>query len=527
MTWVDIVKKNDILKISKKLTVIDRKNNCLDSLYEEPVLDMEKVNSIILNLKKDAIQNKINVLSNPKNRSFQEISKTKIEEDIFEAYCNLIANYDYDICNFLKELLQTGHFWIGGSFATMFAHLLLGQNLDMQKYEESDIDIYCISNLSDIELDYIFKIKLNNLLKSKKCIIYKTGVLADIIFEDPSLKKIQIIFQVKQSIDEHLAFIDIPVTEFTLGYKNNNFIMYYTQLSLLALFKKVNVIFEPFSEITNNRLIKYTNRDFINIIINDKDKDKDKEQIKYFDVYKQNLFSINLTIDYLEFITLYQEFIEKKLNKCEFECIIGHKKEERENELKIFNIRNYLDTDIFKFLFEKKVIDLNVIETNTEKKIRKKKSVRIYSNYYGYSINTYITELIKQKILSITKKIKSTSKNRYDYKDNEKNHTFQNMIQNVNFSEKIIYNSEEKNNKIYNEKLFFSHKVENFLRKQGVYLFGNNFMKEDKYYDLIQDMINKDKLETELSCYEDIDDLDIFKKNRQKKFSNKRKYVKK
>jgi hypothetical protein len=88
--------------------------------------------------------------------------------------------------------------------------------------------------LKEQELDNLFKSITENLILKEKCVIYKIGILMNIIFENTESRKIQIIFQVKITINEHLAFIDLSVTEFTIGFQKNCFTMFYTQLSLFA-----------------------------------------------------------------------------------------------------------------------------------------------------------------------------------------------------------------------------------------------------------------------------------------------------
>jgi hypothetical protein len=48
-------------------------------------------------------------------KSKQNIQCFSFSEDIFDAFYQLIANYNNVICDFLKKMLQKNQFYIGGN----------------------------------------------------------------------------------------------------------------------------------------------------------------------------------------------------------------------------------------------------------------------------------------------------------------------------------------------------------------------------------------------------------------------------
>jgi hypothetical protein len=462
MSWLDIAKKNahSVIHAEKIQHVIakHRKNTEIEKL------NLSKVKH---QLNFDRITNKINVLSDTNFTSKQNISITSFTDEDFDTFSQLITNYDDEIHSFLKNLIQTEQFFIGGSFGTIFAHLLTGENINLDLYKDADIDIYCISVLSEQKLDCILKKIASSLILSKKCLIYKTGILANIIFENPEYRKIQIIFQVKQNIDEHLAFIDLPVTEFTIGYENNEFIMYYTQLSLFALHKKINILFEPISQITDNRTIKYNNRGFINVVAKNGKIIKISDNVN-IDTYTTTIitwYCVNWELDNM--INYIDEY-----NECVF----------RDTEIKqpdSEEIKYRSDSKLIWFLINKNVIDFSEYEKihKTYELVKTQKNAQ----KSGYLHTWYETTRICKNIIKKIKKIKSNMKIKYRYLDDESNHVFSNLSN--FFSETVIL--PEDFLKFTSTNLFFSHTVERFLKKQGVYIFDDMYCTKEQYCDFI------------------------------------------
>jgi len=68
--------------------------------------------------------------------------------------------------------------------------------------------------------------------------IYSIGILSSELIHKliKKLKKIQIILHIKQTIYEHMQFVDLPITQFLLG--NNK--LYKTLCAQYALCNKIN-----------------------------------------------------------------------------------------------------------------------------------------------------------------------------------------------------------------------------------------------------------------------------------------------
>jgi hypothetical protein len=175
---------------------------------------------------------------------------------------------------FINELLSTlsngsdkgSPFYVGGSLAVIMANMLQGKEIDMTQYDDSDIDIYCIGNHN---LQLIQKIILK-LISScfghiSHYVVLKRFII-DIVFEDPIARKIQIILHVKSSIDEHMEFVDLPITQILLGGSTLNRYIYKTKMAQYALDRKLNIMTDPINEQTNNRIVKYTNRGYTTVV---------------------------------------------------------------------------------------------------------------------------------------------------------------------------------------------------------------------------------------------------------------------
>lgn len=436
--------------------------SCCSESKEVEKLNIQKIKQ---QLKFDRVTNKINVLSNFNFKSKQEISTTSVTCDEFDTFSQLITNYDDEIYDFLKNLIKTGHFFIGGSFGTIFAHLLLGENINLDLYKDADIDIYCCSTMEVQILDSMLKHIASKLILNKKCIIYKTDILANIIFENPEYRKIQIIFQVKKNIDEHLAFIDLPVTEFTIGYKNNEFIMYYTQLSLLALYKKINVIFNPKSKITDNRVLKYNNRGYISVVA---ENGKITKICENNDLYKQFIrfawYDINCDLD--DLIKNIDEY---------HECILHNKDIIKPNnaELKLKS-----NSKLIWFLINNKIIDC--IECEKIRTVYETTTLPKESYDHNYFQTWRETKRIYKHIVEKIKTIKASIKYKYCYVDDESNHQFEQLSFNPDFFKETIMNPDDFLKLQHN--YFFAHTVKRFLKKQGVYIYNDLYCTKEQYF---------------------------------------------
>jgi hypothetical protein len=171
----------------------------------------------------------------------------------------------FRIVSFLMDLLfyiRDSPFYIGGSFATIMAHMFQGREIDLSLFSDSDIDIYCIGNYSNRSLlEYQNKLLLlvkrhfgdfDHFMTIKRYII-------NITVPD---KKIQIVLHTKKSIDEHMEFVDLPITQFLLGSDGKSICLYKTRMAQFAMDSKINIISDPINEQTYNRISKYLKRGY-------------------------------------------------------------------------------------------------------------------------------------------------------------------------------------------------------------------------------------------------------------------------
>jgi len=205
-----------------------------------------------------------------------------------------------NIAIFIKELVKTGIFYVGGSFAVIYMHFLNNKPFDRSNYKDMDVDIYPISNISP----NLIKSTLNDIIKQYinkkkiKCkIVIKNNVM-NIYFEDIL---VQIILNIKQTIEKHITNIDLPITHFTIGFKK----IYTTNLGLFAFNKGINIINTIYHKRTNNRIIKYYKRNYYTVLslfnsyeLADNERivafyDYDKYLLKYeIDILLSDLFKI-------------------------------------------------------------------------------------------------------------------------------------------------------------------------------------------------------------------------------------------
>jgi hypothetical protein len=172
---------------------------------------------------------------------------------------------------FLMGLLfsvREAPFYIGGSFATILAHMFQGKEIDLDLYEDSDIDIYCIGpNVSDKTLleyqNALFRLIAKYFVHLGDVEHYVTikRYIINICVPFPG-RKIQIVLHRKKSIDEHMEFVDLPITQFLLGSNKGMACLYKTRMAQFALDNKINVISDPVNEQTYNRISKYLDRGF-------------------------------------------------------------------------------------------------------------------------------------------------------------------------------------------------------------------------------------------------------------------------
>ena len=204
------------------------------------------------------LQKRLDIL-NKKTDNLTVIECEEIISSEFENNILKIVNNNEDILEFLLDLLKS-NFYIGGSFALIFAYMVNKKEYDIEKYKDADIDIYPIGDMDLKKIQKIIFLMLNKLeQKNIKCLIKIKNVVINIVFENPLIPKIQIILHVKKTINEHIEFIDLPITQFTIGYNK----LYKTKLAMFALESNIILIDNINNILTYNRIIKYSARHFL------------------------------------------------------------------------------------------------------------------------------------------------------------------------------------------------------------------------------------------------------------------------
>ena len=223
----------------------------------------------INDIKLDLLNNTRLIKSNVLCQSFTIYDIPKLKNCLLFASKN-----NQSIVNFLIDLLwhKNNCFYIGGSFATIITQLLnkninyLENQLNLDDYVESDIDIYVIgyNNMYNIQkfIGLYIKKHFNN-----RCFIKIKPNLINIVFENNNYRTIQIILHIKANIDEHMIFIDLPISQFAIcSNSSKGFSIYKTKLADYALTKQINIIQEPYIPETMNRILKYLNRNYLTVI---------------------------------------------------------------------------------------------------------------------------------------------------------------------------------------------------------------------------------------------------------------------
>jgi len=239
------------------------------------------------------------------------------------------VNNSNTMVNLLKNIIKMnkndiGDFYIGGSVCTILAHLLnnMDDTIDINDYDASDINIYIISKkpIEDIKKNFITFSKkyLNNLIFKA---YYENAHNVHFIFADYSLKRIQIILDVKESIEQHFEFVDLSINKFLLtSYNNDNYVLFSTEESQAALKTQIIRIYYPISKLTQNRIFKYIKRKFMILGLTNYDKImyiydicKNTHTLCDYDALIQHKINCNIThINDMQ--KIYKSLIDKQKN---------------------------------------------------------------------------------------------------------------------------------------------------------------------------------------------------------------------
>ena len=194
-----------------------------------------------------------------------------------QLLCWVLNNHQPTLA-FIDELLSVrsndrildSPFYIGGSIAVMIAHMLQGKEFNLNSYTDSDIDIYCIGEHNPKQIQRIILKAISNSFKDISHYVVLKRFIIDIVFEDPIARKIQIILHMKANLDEHMEFVDLPITQILLGGSVSNLKsvrhIYKTKLAQYAIDYKLNIVTDPIHEQTHNRIVKYIDRGFTTVV---------------------------------------------------------------------------------------------------------------------------------------------------------------------------------------------------------------------------------------------------------------------
>jgi len=273
---------------------------------------------------------KINTISHelfhrltPSRKNYLLENNSSIKSDV---YCKYLSKQKYtkyfnkmielgiinnDISIFIKELIKTDVFYVGGSFALIYNLLLNKINFRITDYISMDIDIYPITTMTPNSVKNVLNKIIKKYIKMKqiKCKIVIKNYIMNIYFQNNIL--IQIILKIKSSMDTHMVNIDLPITHFTIGYEK----IYMTKLAEFAMHKKINIINKVYHKQTYNRILKYLDRGFYTVCsLFDSYELADNERIVgFFDcesLYSKTITKFEIDIPLIKFL----EVFNKSLN---------------------------------------------------------------------------------------------------------------------------------------------------------------------------------------------------------------------
>jgi hypothetical protein len=374
---LDRLNFNTIVHIMSFLTVCDIEQNlaCCKYFHNYIYRDM-------------TIHRRLALLNNDQYDS--QVSVGHIENSHFETVLTTVLNGDEATTKFLLSLLSFDNspFVIGGSLATMIACLIEDQPIDLMKYKDSDVDIYLISEAQIEDIDRLLKQVLSEFIDSETCVVYDTNVLFEIVFADDTRRKIQIIRQVKKNIDMHMEFIDLPCTQFAVGKRESEIVLWSTNMARIAITTGINYINDPIHPVTNNRIVKYEGRNFTTAVLSSYNR-----VTAIFDEHKRN--EVDATFKDCE--QIHKEQLRNNLGN-----IIRHETFYRY----AYGVRRYpaFNSD-----------SSSSYETTT-----------ITMESYTAPIYEEFVARNKVSIVSYTNKIRDTKMKFHSYRDNKKSHTFAN-----------------------------------------------------------------------------------------------------
>jgi hypothetical protein len=443
-------------------------------VIEEKLKKIKFFNSLLYELREDNItQNRRVAILNGdpfmSNIEYNEYDNQVIEE-ILTKYLD-----DEWTSKFLIELLKCHSypFVIGGSFITNIMQLLNNKKFNKEQYKDSDIDIYCVSSQYNTKYIHFYieeKLKevLAKFLPERKCYIYNTKIIINIVPEIG--RKIQIICHQKKTMEEHMEFIDLPITKFVLQKSNGGYKIFHTQSAIYALEKKINIINDPLNALVANRIVKYQQRGFLTVIMSEYNR-----VIGICDIQGKRMirYNVDTTLKYIE--SVFNEILEKydSLVSIQFDQKIIEKGIQKINSIEQLGLQNNLSSQPKMFLW---LCGLEII------KYKKLKSTIIYdrilvsrgsyASYYRYIVRNIVDIKKKDGEYRELKHVYQLNENHMDYNTLNSLYFKSNfhLFQLTRFTRENLYNNLDflKNLEILN--LLFTKPTIYFLMNNGCYL---------------------------------------------------------
>jgi hypothetical protein len=387
-----------------------------------------------------------------------------------QLLCRVLNNHQPTLA-FIDELLSVrsngtnydSPFYIGGSIAVMMAHMLQSKEFDLDSYTNSDIDIYCIG---DHNVNEIQKVILNAILNSFQHISHHVVLkrfIIDIVFEDPTARKIQIILHMKANLDEHMVFVDLPITQILLGGSVSKLKpirhIYKTRLAQYAIDHKLNIVTDPIHQQTHNRIVKYMERGFTTVVHGIGQLycigHPNSKIISIFDT-KYNRYYVDMELrevfDVLEIIStpvLYTHIMyQLPVNS---ETILENTRTNRVILSEVF--KGVIDTPLFRVLSHQQKL-FKFVSNKETKSVRqrieyidRRHTRRRYSGYGHYDFSDsddddeYEQVVVDYNCLSRVRKTKFSlaTFSKYKYRHNEQLDTFENLQNKLKVSKNESY----------------------------------------------------------------------------------------
>ena len=346
------------------------------------------------------LQQRVYLLNSPEYKI--GVLTDNVDNLFFDTCLLQIVNEDSIVQGFLLDLLtyENSPFCIGGSMATLMALLVQKKEFDIEDYRESDVDIYTIAsqNLSFCQDTVAYL--LHKHFSATSHVITIKKFIVEVLFADEKKRKLQIILHVKGSVDELLAFCDLPITQFVLLSEKGQRKILKTKKAQFSVDHRLNLLCDQVTSETNNRILKYGNRGYDTVLETQFGGVPGSMEQRIFAVYGIKKHFVDCTVgDFLATRAFSQEDITQhtRAMKASY-CSIMTRKKENTRQVCVNTTRNYYGTDL-----EKKLDKANCMlkKKHTETKRRmvevKEKEYRIvFFDFTEFETYRYILRMYEE-----------------------------------------------------------------------------------------------------------------------------------